>query len=105
MFRDSPEEKRLRDAVNGIANVVGSVCEGRISTADLQDLWNSQLPEVQTLYDSVAAKHGPKAPRRILTASYDIANISAGGLTNNPAGGKTARELMHEVLLTLNRHL
>ena len=98
-FRDSPEEKNLRESVNNVASFVGGFCQGRFNANDLDEVWQSQRPHLQGLYDSVASEHGPRAPRKILAASYDIASISGG-----PAGGP-AREVMHELLLTLGRDL
>lgn len=100
IFRDSPEEAHLRENINGIANIVGMVDDGRLSAVDLRDLLDAKRPKLQAQYDAVAAKHGAKAPRKLLAASCDIAAIST---RRGSAWG--ARDLMRQVLETLNRLL
>ena len=96
LFFDSPDEKALRDSIDLVAQLVGKVQEGSFSGADLNELLDSERPKLQCLYDAVATSKSPRAARKILDASYEIANIWAGG---------NARALMRQVLESLDRPL
>ena len=94
LFRDSSEEKQLRDAANDVAQIVGRVAEGTFPMDYLTEVWPSYQQRVQASYDAVAAKHGGKAPIKILRAAYDIAAIWAG---EGPGCARRARQLLESV--------
>lgn len=102
LFRDSPEEAKLREAINNIATLAGGVVAGQFLMEDLREVLNGQMEELRAMYDAVAAKNGPKAPKRLLKESVDIAIIWCG---NAPGSAIATRRLMGEVLASANRPL
>lgn len=90
IFIDKPEEKQLRESINSVAQLVGSIASGRLGhvpQAELQDAIDQRVGEAMVLYETVENKYGARRARSIAKASVDIAEINAGKST----GGSSAQ--------------
>lgn len=102
VFRDSAEEGELREAINNIATLAGGVVSGQFLMEDLREVLDGQMEELRAMYDAVAVRNGPKAPKKLLKESVNIAIIWCG---DAPGSAMATRRLMGDVLASVNRPL